>query len=252
MSGRIPQSALALDPDLLLCAYTVGVFPMADSRDAPSVYWVEPKTRAILPLDRFHLSKSLKKTLLSGRYQTTANRDFAGVVKLCAEAAANRPDTWINAQIESAVQVLHAHGHAHSVETWQDGRLVGGLYGISLGRAFFGESMVSRATDASKVALAHLVARLRVGGFTLLDCQFQTSHLESLGAVEVSRSAYMALLDAAVSAAGASGSPKAAGDFGALDLLPEGGGPPAASPDNVTVSGPTSAWRIAQALAQTS
>jgi leucyl/phenylalanyl-tRNA---protein transferase len=248
MSGRIP----ALDPDLLLRAYTVGVFPMADSRDAPSVYWVEPKTRAILPLDRFHLSKSLKKTLFSGRYETTANRDFAGVVKLCAEAADNRPDTWINAQIESAVQTLHAHGHAHSVETWADGQLVGGLYGISLGRAFFGESMVSRATDASKVALAHLVARLRAGGFTLLDCQFQTPHLASLGAVEVSRSAYMALLDGAVSAWVASGDPSASGAFGALDRRPDDGAPPAASPDSVTVSGPTSAWRIVQALAQTS
>ncbi|WP_258887908.1 leucyl/phenylalanyl-tRNA--protein transferase [Sphingomonas sp. SUN039] len=248
MSAPLPP----LDPDLLLRAYTVGVFPMADSRDAPSVYWVEPKTRAILPLDHFHLSKSLRKTLLSGRYETTANRDFAGVVKLCAEAAANRPDTWINAQIESAVQVLHEHGHAHSVETWKDGRLVGGLYGISLGGAFFGESMVSRATDASKVALAHLVARLRTGGFSLLDCQFMTDHLASLGAVEVSRSAYMALLDAAVSgavsAAGASSPP----DFGALDRLPDDGSPPAASPDSVTVSGPTSAWRIVQSLAHTS
>ncbi len=248
MSGHPPKGALALDPDLLLRAYTVGVFPMADSRDATSVYWVEPKTRAILPLDGFHLSKSLRKTLLSGRYETTANRDFAGVVQLCAESVANRPDTWINSQIETAVKVLHAHGHAHSIETWQDGQLVGGLYGISLGRAFFGESMVSRATDASKVALAHLVARLRVGGFTLLDCQFMTDHLASLGAMEISRSDYMALLDAAVSAVGSGDAASPSGDFGAFDLLPD----PAESPVNVTVSGPTSAWRIVHALAQTS
>ncbi len=249
MSGRIPP----LDPELLLRAYTVGVFPMADSRDAPSVYWVEPKTRAILPLDGFHLSKSLKKTLLSGRYETTANRDFAGIVKLCAEHAANRPDTWINAQIEAAVQVLHAQGHAHSIETWEDGQLVGGLYGISLGRAFFGESMVSRATDASKVALAHLVARLRAGDFSLLDCQFMTDHLASLGAVVVSRAAYMALLDTAVSAAGVAGDSAASGDLGALDRLPDADGlSPPASPDSVTVSGPVSAWRIVQALVQTS
>jgi leucyl/phenylalanyl-tRNA---protein transferase len=249
MSGRIPP----LDPDLLLRAYTVGVFPMADSRDAPSVYWVEPKTRAILPLDGFHLSKSLRKTLLSGRYETTVDHDFAAVVQLCAEAAANRPDTWINAQIESAVQVLHAHGHAHSVETWADGQLVGGLYGISLGAAFFGESMVSRATDASKVALAHLVARLKVGGFKLLDCQFMTDHLASLGALEVSRASYMGLLDAAVSGAVSAAGMSSLADFGALDRLPDPPGrSPAASPDNVTVSGPTSAWRIVHALAHTS
>ena len=242
---------ITLDPNLLLRAYTVGVFPMADSRDAASVYWVEPKTRAILPLDGFHLSKSLKKTLLSGRFETTANRNFADIVALCAEPVENRPDTWINAQIEQAVHVLHRCGHAHSIETWEDGQLVGGLYGISLGRAFFGESMVSRATDASKVALAHLVARLRAGAFTLLDCQFQTPHLESLGAVEISRSAYMELLDAAVAgvAAGVSPASGSSADFGALDRLP---GEAPASSATVTVSGPTSAWRIVQALVQTS
>jgi len=247
-----PRGPAPLDPELLLRAYTIGVFPMADSRDAPSVYWVEPKSRAILPLDGFHLSKSLRKTLLSGRYETTANRDFTGIVRLCAEAVENRPDTWINGQIESAVEVLHAHGHAHSIETWQDGLLVGGLYGISLGSAFFGESMVSRATDASKVALAHLVARLRVGGFTLLDCQFMTDHLASLGAVEVSRAAYMALLDVAVSGADASAGSVFPPDFAAFDRLPEAPETPVPSPDSVTVSGPTSAWRIVQALVQTS
>lgn len=246
-----PRGPAPLDPELLLRAYTIGVFPMADSRTAPSVYWVEPKSRAILPLDGFHMSRSLRKTLLSRRFETTANHDLPAVVRLCAEAVANRPDTWINGQIESAVQILHGRGHAHSIETWQDGRLVGGLYGISLGTAFFGESMVSRATDASKVALAHLVARLRVGGFTLLDCQFMTSHLASLGAIEISRADYMALLDAAVSgtgssAAGAASSP----DFGALDRLPAAADVP--SLDSVTVSGPTSAWRIVHALAQTS
>jgi leucyl/phenylalanyl-tRNA---protein transferase len=247
MSTHIPP----LDPDLLLRAYTVGVFPMADSRDAPSVYWVEPKTRAVLPLDAFHLSRSLRKTLLSGRYETTIDRDFASIVRLCAEPVANRPDTWINTQIENAVAKLHARGHAHSVETWRDGELVGGLYGISLGRAFFGESMVSRATDASKVALAHLVARLRAGGFTLLDCQFMTGHLASLGATEVSRADYMASLDSAVSGVASGADPGSAGDFGALDRLPDPD-PSRSSPATVTVSGPISAWRIVQALAQTS
>ncbi len=247
MSALIPP----LDPEMLLRAYTVGVFPMADSRDAPSVYWVEPRTRAILPLDGFHLSKSLRKTLTSGRFETTANRNFDGIVKLCAESVENRPETWINAQIETAVAVLHAQGHAHSIETWEDGRLVGGLYGISLGRAFFGESMVSRATDASKVALAHLVARLRAGGFTLLDCQFQTPHLASLGATEIGRNAYMELLDAAVGATGGGVAESIAsdsGDFGALDR----DDPDRSPSDTVTVSGPTSAWRILHALAQTS
>ncbi len=250
MTRHIPP----LDPDLLLRAYTVGVFPMADSRDARSVYWVEPKTRAILPLDGFHLSRSLKKTLLSERYVTTANVAFDAVVRLCAESADDRPDTWINLQIERAVAHLHDQGSAHSIETWEDGELVGGLYGISLGRAFFGESMVSRRSDASKVALAHLVARLRVGGFTLLDCQFQTPHLQSLGAIEVSRPVYMSALDCALSAlsSGASAGSadgSAAPDFRAFDLL---GDSPAASPDSTTVLGPTSGWRIVQALTQTS
>ncbi len=244
MSRPIPP----LDPDLLLRAYTVGVFPMADSRDAPSVYWVEPKTRAILPLDGFHLSRSLRKRLLSNRYQTTANRDFASVVRRCAEAAADRADTWINSQIYNAVLTLHRRGHAHSIETWEDGILVGGLYGISLGRAFFGESMFSRADDASKVALAHLVARLSIGGFTLLDCQFMTDHLASLGAVEISRASYTALLDSAVSGV-VSGASSDAGDFDAFDRLDP---PDPGSLATVTVPGPVSAWRIAQALAQTS
>lgn len=243
MSRPIPP----LDPALLLRAYTIGVFPMADARDAPSVYWVEPKERAILPLDRFHLSKSLRKTLLSGRYETTADRAFADIVRLCAEAAPDRPATWINGQIEAAVAALHERGHAHSIETWAGGELVGGLYGLSIGRAFFGESMVSRAPDASKVALAHLVARLRTGGYTLLDCQFMTPHLASLGAVEITRPAYMELLDAAVSdSVRGTGSGSAEGDWRALDRVD---GAPASS---VTVSGPPSGWRIVQALVQTS
>ena len=207
-----------------------------------------------MPLDGFHLSRTLKKTLLSERYETTANQAFGEIVELCAEAADNRPETWINSQIARAVDVLHAAGHAHSIETWLDGELVGGLYGISLGKAFFGESMVSRATDASKVALAHLVARLRFGGFELLDCQFMTEHLHSLGAVEISRDDYMALLGAAVagvvseSASGSSAGVSPRGDFRAFDLPLS----PADSPDSTTVFGPTSGWRIVQALTQTS
>lgn len=239
-----------LDPDLLLRAYTIGVFPMADARDAQSVYWVEPKARAILPLDGFHLSRSLRKTLLSERFETTADKAFGSIMALCAESVDDRPATWINGQIEHAVATLHSAGRAHSIETWQDGQLVGGLYGISLGRAFFGESMVSRATDASKVALAHLVARLRFGGFTLLDCQFMTPHLASLGAVEISRDDYVALLDGALSVDGSSvGDSSTEGDFFAFDRPPLS---PASGPDTTTVFGPTSGWRIVHALTQTS
>lgn len=250
MTGRIPP----LDPELLLRAYSVGVFPMADSADAPSVYWVEPKERAILPLDGFHLSRSLRKTLISERFETTANQAFDEIVGLCAESASNRPETWINHQISRAVGRLHEAGHAHSIETWLDGELVGGLYGISLGDAFFGESMVSRVTDASKVALAHLVARLRFGGFMLLDCQFMTEHLQSLGAVVVSREAYIALLGVAVGeragdvSSGSAFGELAGADFRAFDLPVASD----ASPDRTRVSGPTSGWRIVQALTHTS
>lgn len=240
-----------LDLDTLLKAYAIGWFPMADSRDADGVHWVQPKERAVLPLDGFHLSKSLRKTLVSERYATTADRAFDAVLELCAESADDRPDTWINPGIADAMRRLHRLGLAHSIETWEEGRLVGGLYGLALGRAFFGESMVSRATDASKVALAHLVARMKVGNYTLLDCQFQTPHLASLGAVEVSASAYSALLDGALS--GTAGSLGSAGatslpppDFLAFDV------PPEAPPGAASVSAPTSGWRISHALVQTS
>ena len=158
---------VALDPDLLLRAYSVGVFPMASTRDAADVFWVEPKKRGVLPLDGFHLSHSLAKTIRSDRFTVTVDRAFGEVVAYCAEATARRPDTWINPDIEVAYAELHRRGYAHSVETWQNGELVGGLYGVRLGAAFFGESMFSRARDSSKVALAHLVARLNVGGFKL-------------------------------------------------------------------------------------
>ncbi|WP_380875084.1 leucyl/phenylalanyl-tRNA--protein transferase [Sphingomonas sp. DBB INV C78] len=244
-----------LDPDLLLRAYSVGVFPMADSRDAREIFWVEPKRRGILPLDGFRLSHSLAKTVRSERFTVTANKAFRQVVSMCAEPRPDRPDTWINPQIESAYGDLHARGHAHSVECWRGEALVGGLYGVTLGGAFFGESMFSRERDASKVALAWLVARLRVGRFGLLDCQFITDHLASLGAIEISRDDYVSLLDAALGATGAAvGAGGAAGvaslsagvpDFFALDRL--------AAPDPTdTVSGPISGWRIVQLLGHTS
>lgn len=189
-----------LDPHLLLRGYAAGIFPMADARDADEIFWVEPRERAIIPLDHFHCSRSLAKRIRSGRFIVTRDRAFHEVMLACAA----RNETWINGQIERASLGLFATGHAHSIECWQDGTLVGGLYGVKLGRAFFGESMFSTATDASKVALAWLVARLKVGGFTLLDCQFMTEHLASLGAVTVSRDDYSRLLAGALSVEGVS------------------------------------------------
>src|SRR3954454_17160777 len=200
-----------LDPRLLLQGYATGIFPMADSRQADELFWVEPRNRAIIPLDRFHVSRSLRRTLRSGTFTVSRDRDYARVLAACAD----REETWINAELERAMLALHGSRHAHSVEVWRDGELAGGLYGVKLGRPFFGESMFSRATDASKVALAWLVARLKVGNFTLLDCQFMTEHLASLGAVTISREDYAALLSAALGApaagAGAVGGAAAAG-----------------------------------------
>jgi leucyl/phenylalanyl-tRNA--protein transferase len=203
-----------LDPRLLLQGYASGIFPMADSREAGELFWVEPRHRAIIPLDGFHLSRSLRRTLRSGRFEVTHDRDFGGVIAACAD----RQETWINQELEQAMLALHGSRHAHSIEVWDSGRLVGGLYGVKLGRAFFGESMFSRVTDASKVALAWLVARLKVGNFTLLDCQFMTGHLASLGAITVTRDAYVALLSAALGgAAAAGGGAAAAGGSAAVD-----------------------------------
>ncbi|EEW25512.1 leucyl/phenylalanyl-tRNA--protein transferase [Rhodobacter ferrooxidans] len=179
-----------LTPDLLLRAYAAGIFPMAESRDDPQVHWVDPRLRGVLPLDGFHVSQSLARRIRRSGYQVTADRDFAGVVQACAE----RPETWINAPIFQLYADLHRMGHAHSLEVWQDGALAGGVYGVVLGAAFFGESMFSRRTDGSKLALAHLVARLRAGGFELFDTQFLTPHLASLGAVEIPRAEYRARL----------------------------------------------------------
>lgn len=181
-------------PKELLDCYRRGVFPMADARDDPRLFLVDPDLRGVLPLDRFRLSRSLRKTVRRDVFEIRVNTCFSRVMELCAEAAPDRPNTWINSPILNLYSALHRLGHAHSVEAWRDGELVGGLYGVSLHAAFFGESMFSRATDASKVALAHLVARLRAGGFTLLDTQFVTGHLETLGVEEMPREAFHVLL----------------------------------------------------------
>ena len=243
-----------LQPGLVLGAYAVGAFPMADARDAQDIYWVEPRVRAVLPLDTFRPSRSLRRTIAADRFRVTADTAFDRIIALCAQAADDRPETWINPGIERVFRDLHRLGFAHSVEVWDGDRLAGGLYGLALGRAFFGESMVSRARDASKVALAWLVARLRVGGFTLLDCQFMTDHLASLGAVEVSRAAYLSMLSAALgdgdgaagegAGAGAAGTSAAA--FDALDRLG------AVGTSCESGAGPLSGKVIAQLLTQTS
>ncbi|MFT5330124.1 MAG: leucyl/phenylalanyl-tRNA--protein transferase [Parasphingorhabdus sp.] len=188
---------MTIDLDLLIKAYASGIFPMADARDDPETFWVEPKVRAVIPLDNFRMSRSLRKTIRSDRFRVSADTAFAEIIAVCAEQAGDRRETWINAEIEEAFNQLHALGHAHSIECWLpdeesgEEKLVGGLYGLAIGGAFCGESMFSRSRDASKVALAWLVARLKVGGFPLLDCQFMTDHLASLGAIEVSQEAYL-------------------------------------------------------------
>lgn len=250
-----------LDPRLLLQGYAAGIFPMADSRGASELFWVEPRSRAVIPLDKFHLSRSLRRTLRAGVFAVTMDRDFPAVVSACAD----REETWINADIERAMLALHGSGNAHSIEVWHGCKLVGGLYGVKLGRAFFGESMFSRMTDASKVALAWLVARMKAGGYTLLDCQFMTSHLASLGAVSISRKAYVSLLAGALGGAGGgdgAGSVAGAPAEGSVSDVTEG---PArsASPDlraldrlleatGASGSAAAEGYVIAQLLGQTS
>ena len=195
MHGSHPPSPL--DPEILLLAYRTGIFPMADAREDPEVFWVEPRRRAILPLGGFHCSHSLAKVLRRGSFEVTCNRAFERVIVECAAPRRDEGETWISGRIESSYVELHRRGIAHSVECWQQGELVGGLYGVGFDRVFCGESMFSRAADASKVALAWLVAALRRAGGELLDCQFMTDHLASLGAVEISQSEYLERLRAA-------------------------------------------------------
>jgi len=191
---------IELTPELLLRAYAAGIFPMAESADDPELFWVDPVRRGILPLEKFHLPRRLGRTVRSDRFTVVCDRDFAGVIAGCAEATQERPQTWINEEILRVYTALHEQGHAHSVEAYIGDRLAGGLYGVVLGGAFFGESMFSRVTDASKVALAHLVARLHRGGFRLLDTQFVTDHLVHFGAIEISRAHYRRLLAEALEA----------------------------------------------------
>jgi len=206
MSSRESASS-EITPDVLLRAYACGIFPMSESADDPTIFWVEPEQRGIIPLDGFRVSSRLARTVRSDVFRVSVDTAFARTIAGCAAPQPGREDTWINGRIRDLYTALHRLGHCHSVEVWSGDDLVGGLYGVSLGRAFFGESMFHHARDASKVALVHLVARLIAGGYTLLDTQFVTEHLRSFGAMEVSRRHYRALLDEAL---------KGVGDFFAM------------------------------------
>jgi len=198
-SRAVSRRQAAISPELMLRAYRAGLFPMADSRGGDRIYWLDPEKRGVIPIDGgFHLPKRLLRTVLAGGFEVTADRDFAAIIRGCAAPSPGRDETWINHEIERLFLAIHAQGQAHSVEVWQAGELVGGLYGVRVGGAFFGESMFSRARDASKVALVHLVARLRLGGFQLLDAQFQTDHLAQFGAAETPRPEYKRRLALAV------------------------------------------------------
>jgi leucyl/phenylalanyl-tRNA--protein transferase len=193
------ESALIeITPEVLLKAYACGIFPMAENAEDPALYWIEPEMRGIIPLDRFHISARLARTVRADRFTVTVNRDFDGVLDGCAESRPGRPRTWINARIRILYRKLYERRHCHSLEVYDGDTLVGGLYGVTLGRAFFGESMFHRSRDASKVALVHLVARIKAGGFKLLDTQFVTDHLKTFGAIEVPRRQYHKLLEAAL------------------------------------------------------
>src|SRR5689334_14751578 len=195
------ESALVdITPEVLLKAYACGIFPMAESAEDPALYWIEPERRGVIPLDRFHVPDRLARTVRSSRFNVMVDRDFDGVIAGCAEPMPGRSRTWINVRIRSLYRKLYDRGDCHTVEVYEDGELVGGLYGVSLGGAFFGESMFHRARDASKVALVHLAARLKAGSYRLLDTQFVTDHLKTFGAVAVSRRQYHKLLEAALPA----------------------------------------------------
>jgi leucyl/phenylalanyl-tRNA---protein transferase len=244
----IDDVMIEITPQVLLKAYACGIFPMAESAEDNALYWIEPERRGILPLDRMHVPKRLARTIRSGGFEVKIDHDFEGVIEGCAAPRSGRRSTWINGRIRSLYRELFALGHCHTVEVWQDGELAGGLYGVHLGRAFFGESMFSRARDASKIALVYLVARLKYGGFTLLDTQFVTGHLARFGAVEVSREEFQRFLEAALAgglaqgrgssgiwassagggggggAGAAAGAAAGASGAGAFALLPEGAG----------------------------
>ena len=196
--ARRDDILIGLTPEVLLKAYACGIFPMAEDADDPALFWIDPPERGIIPLDAFHVPSRLARTVRSTKFTITCDRDFSALIDACAEPGPKRARTWINAPIRQLYRGLFEIGHCHTVEVYDGDALVGGLYGVSLGRAFFGESMFHRARDASKIALVHLIARLRLGGFELLDAQFMTDHLKTFGATQVSQERYGKLLASAI------------------------------------------------------
>ena len=263
MHAQKPKDTPQIIPaELLLAAYRSGIFPMADGREEEEVYWVEPRERAVIPLETFRPSHSLAKTIRQDRFRVTCNADFAGVIAACAAPRPGHPETWINRSIAASFRALHLAGHAHSIECWKNGKLVGGLYGVGFDRVFCGESMFSRTTDASKVALAWLVALLRRGGYQVLDCQFMTEHLATLGAVPMSREAYLELLAEAARAGPAPPLPELYASFcaaagSASDGVDAGvagaaGAAAGSSSSSDGTAGPSPGKLILQSLTQTS
>ena len=235
----IDDVTIEITPQVLLKAYACGIFPMAESAEDNALYWIEPERRGILPLDGMHIPRRLVRTIRNGGFEVKVDRNFEAVIDGCAAPRLGRRSTWINSRIRSLYRELFALGHCHTIEVWQDGTLTGGLYGVHLGRAFFGESMFSKARDASKIALVYLVARLIYGGFTLLDTQFVTGHLARFGAVEVSRDEFQGLLEAALGGGGgtAQGSGSGAASAGAGSAA---GPSAAAGASSGAASGPAS------------
>jgi len=236
----IDDVMIEITPQVLLKAYACGIFPMAESAEDNALYWIEPERRGILPLDRVHVPKRLARTIRKGGFEVRIDRNFEEVIEGCAAPRSGRRSTWINARIRNLYRELFVLRHCHTVEVWQDGQLTGGLYGVHLGHAFFGESMFSRARDASKIALVYLIARLKYGGFTLLDTQFVTGHLARFGAIEVSREEFQRFLEAALaggfaqgSGSGASAAGGPAGGFGA--------GGASAAPGGISAGGASAA-----------
>jgi leucyl/phenylalanyl-tRNA--protein transferase len=247
------HGAARLTPELLLRAYAGGLFPMAERHDDPAIFWIEPQTRCIIPLDGgFHVSRRLARTVRSDRFEVRIDTQFAGVMRACAGLAPGREETWINDEILAAYTALHARGHAHSVECWRDGRLVGGLYGVRLGTAFFGESMFMRERDASKVALVHLVARLIRGGFVLLDAQFPTAHLARFGAITIPQGDYLERLAAALAGTAELYCPEPSGRSGRSSLAPESGDAVLTGAVDATVGATWPGSLVLQLITQTS
>ena len=246
------HGARQITPDLLMRAYSQGVFPMAEKRNDATIYWLSPESRGILPFDTFHIPRRLARTVRSDRFAVTIDVAFDEVIRACAAAAPGREESWINAEIIALYSELHRRKSAHSVEVWHGGRLSGGLYGVSLGAAFFGESMFSRERDASKVALVHLVARLIVGGYELLDAQFLTEHLAQFGAVSVSRRDYLDRLTQAVSRDGNFYCPDPSGSSGAASLAPASGDISLTGAVDATTGATWPGWLVLQLITQRS